>query len=100
MIKNIVHELGHSFYHKIGNPLLGNSFSRDALIRNPSYANGEFLDWEQHPPSMNVGGQDIPTELFADTFLAWTYNAWNSLAANEAAVTAAQNAMNGFVPRP
>jgi hypothetical protein len=47
---------------------------------------------------MNDPQEDIPTELFADTFIAWTYFAWNSLTANEAAVTAAQNAMNGYVP--
>jgi len=96
MVKNVVHELGHAFYHAVGNPLLGNSFSRDALIRNASYAGGEALVWEQHPPSMNVGGEDIPTELFADTFIAWTYNAWNPLNVN--AATTANNAMNGYVP--
>lgn len=100
MIKNVVHELGHSFYHYRGNPLLGNSFSRNTLIRNQRYPDGEYVDWEQHPPSMNADGNDIPTELFADTFIAWTYTAWNPLTANEDAVTTAQNAMSGYVPKP
>lgn len=78
MEKNIVHELGHAYYHAIGDPLLLDySFSRDALIRNKSYGGGEELVWEQHPISMNKDGKDIPTELFADTFIAWTYNTWN-----------------------
>ena len=77
MVKNVVHELGHAFYKAAGNPLLGNSFSRDALIRNASYAGGEALVWEQHPISMNDPKEDIPTELFGDTFIAWTYDTWN-----------------------
>ena len=78
MVKNVVHELGHAFYKAAGNPLLGNAFSRDALIRNESYGGGEALVWEQHPISMNDPQEDIPTELFADTFIAWTYDTWNS----------------------
>ena len=91
MVKNVVHELGHAYYDSIKNPVLGYGFSRDALIPNPSYDTGEVLDWQQHP------GADGP-ELFADTFIAWTYGAWNSV--NVRAVTFAQNAMNSFVPRP
>ena len=87
---NVVHELGHAFYNAIGTPMLGNSFSRDALIRNQTVGGKEVLEWEQHP------GAD-GSELFADTFLAWTYNAWNPL--NVDAVTLAQNAMNG-IPLP
>lgn len=78
MVKNVVHELGHVFYHAVGDPMIGNSFSRDALIRNASYGGGEAYVWEQHPISMNKDRKDIPTELFADTFLAWTYDTWNS----------------------
>ena len=77
MVKNVVHELGHAFYKAAGNPLLGGSFSRKALIRNASYPGGEALVWEQHPISMNDPQEDIATELFADTFLAWTYDMWN-----------------------
>jgi len=98
MVKNVVHELGHAFYKAVGNPLLGNSFSRDALIRNASYPGGEALVWEQHPISMNKDGKDIPTELFADTFIAWTYDAWNPNPQSPLSVPNAQSAMNGFVP--
>jgi hypothetical protein len=100
MVKNVVHELGHAFYHTVGNPLLGNSFSRDALIRNLSYASGEVLVWEQHPISMNDPQEDIPTELFADTFIAWTYDTWNPDPSHDIAlaVNNAQTAMDNLVP--
>jgi hypothetical protein len=101
MVKNVVHELGHAFYHAIDNPLLGNGFSRKALIRNASYGGDEALVWEQHPISMNEGNVDIPTELFADTFIAWTYGEWNKDPLNVNAVTDAQNEMNriaGLIP--
>jgi len=94
MVKNVVHELGHAFYHAAGNPLLGNAFSRDALIRNASYGDDEALVWEQHPISMNKDGKDIPTELFADTFIAWTYGEWNKNPLNVNAVTDARNEMD------
>ncbi|MCC6569762.1 MAG: RHS repeat-associated core domain-containing protein, partial [Anaerolineales bacterium] len=99
MVKNVVHELGHAFYKAAGNPLLGNAFSRDALIRNASYDGGEALVWEQHPISHNKDGKDITTELFADTFIAWTYDTWNPL--NVDAVNSARNEMDriaGSIP--
>jgi hypothetical protein len=99
MTKNIVHELGHAYYNAIDAPMLGAAFSRDALIPNLRFAGGETLGWQQHPPSMNADGQDMPGELFADTFIAWTYDAWNTDPLNVNAVTDALNAMNGFVPR-
>lgn len=69
---NVVHELGHAFYNELGKPELNSlgAFSRDALIRNKTVGGKEVLEWEQHP---HAGSG----ELFADTFLAWTYNAWN-----------------------
>ena len=57
---------------------------------------------------MNENKEDIPTELFADTFVAWVFGAWNTdpsisvaLAVNtaqNAMDNIAQNAMNGPVP--
>jgi hypothetical protein len=50
---------------------------------------------------MNEGNVDIPTELFADTFIAWTYGEWNKDPLNVNAVTDAQNEMNriaGLIP--
>jgi len=93
MVKNVVHELGHAFYDATGNKEMGESFSRDALLPNSPVRR---YDWQQHPPSS--GDPANGSELFADTFIAWTYNAWNPLTANNAAVTAAQTAMNGWLP--
>ncbi len=73
MIKNVVHEFGEVFYYEIGRPRLGASFSRDALRPDST---GRF-DWQQHPPDINKNGVDYPNDLFSDTFIAWTYNAWN-----------------------
>ena len=64
-------------------------------------ADGEALVWEQHPISMNDPQKDIPTELFADTFIAWTYDTWNSNPKFALAVNNAQNAMDriaGLIP--
>jgi len=99
MIRNVVHELGHAFYHAIGDPALGNSFKRNALRDNPCK---ECYVWQMHPPSMNEGGKEIPTELFADTFIAWTFDTWNPDPRRGIvdAVSTARAAMDGFVPRP
>jgi hypothetical protein len=91
MTKNVVHEIGHVYYHSVlGGPDLGSSFSRDAL--RPNEPAGQ-LDWQQHPDA--DGG-----ELFADTFIAWTYNAWNTSPQFALAVNNAQSAMDAFVPKP
>jgi hypothetical protein len=96
----VVHELGHLYQDAAGNPSLS-GLSRDALIPNP--CDGCYY-WQQHPPSMNENNEDIPTELFADSFLAWVFGAWNPLnvdavvSARNAMNTIAQNAMNGSVP--
>jgi hypothetical protein len=99
MIKNVVHELGHAYYNEKGRPALGDAFSRDALRPNPC---DRCYDLQMHPPSMNEGGAEITSELFADTFLAWTYDAWN-LGSKETIVDAVSNAraaMDGFVRKP
>jgi len=93
MTKNVVHELGHVYYHSIlDGPDLGGSFSRDAL--RPNEPAGR-LDWQQHPDA--DGG-----ELFADTFIAWTYDAWNTDPSISVAlaVNRAESAMDAFVPKP
>ncbi|GAB4461780.1 MAG: hypothetical protein Kow0070_19920 [Anaerolineales bacterium] len=91
MAKNVVHEIGHVYYHSVLDaPDLGSSFSRDAL--RPNEPAGR-LDWQQHPGA--DGG-----ELFADTFIAWTYNAWNTNPQFALAVNNAQSAMDAFVPKP
>lgn len=96
MIKNAVHELGHSYYYRIGGPSI-NGLSREALIANSP---DSIYDWQQHPPSMNVGGVDMPGELFADSFLAWTLGGWNTDNRKSVvdAVNLAQNTMDSYVP--
>ena len=82
-IYNVVHELGHAYGY--GNGMLstrpGGSLSRDALRPPP---------FQMHPPSMNIGGVDDPGELYADTFVAWTFNAWSTDPFNQGAVDKAQ----------
>jgi hypothetical protein len=100
----VVHELGHLYQDAAGNLSLS-GLSRDALIPNP--CDGCYY-WQQHPPSMNENNEDIPTELFADSFLAWVFGAWNTdpkrnivLAVDKAQTTMnniACNAMNCPVP--
>lgn len=96
MVKNVVHEMGHAFdwttYNsddltRASNHMPG-GLTRDVL--RPNEPAGR-LDWQQHP---GAGG----AELFADTFIAWTYNAWNTSndPLNVAAVGAVQNWMNGL----
>jgi hypothetical protein len=105
MNRNLVaHELGHLYYTAVGSPALG-GLSRDALIPNLC---ATCYYWQQHPPSMNDDGNDIPGELFGDSFVAWVFGAWNTdprikfaLAVNNAQIAMnaiAQNAMNGSVP--
>jgi hypothetical protein len=93
MIKNAIHEIGHSYYYRIGGPSI-TGLSRNALIANSPDSN---YDWQQHPPSMNEGRQEIPGELFADTFIAWTLGGWNTSLdqATRVDVSNAQNAMDG-----
>jgi hypothetical protein len=103
MIKNVVHELGHAFDNSLTypDPDTGKSrrpdqdipggITRDTVLR-PNVPDGR-LDWQQHP------GANGP-EFFADIFLAWTYNAWNTNTdpQNVAALNVAQGFMNGLVP--
>ena len=98
MMKNAIHELGHAYNNTLG-AISFNGLSRAALIPNSP---DTYLDWQQHPAWMNVGGQDIPGELFADTFIAWTLGGWNKNTdiTTVNAVTDAQDTMNGFVPYP
>jgi hypothetical protein len=95
MEKNVIHELGHAYANAVGGTL-PSGLSRAALI---SDIPGRY-DWQQHPPSMNVDNQEIGGELFADTFVAWTLNGWNTSTDINVvnAVTNAQNAMDGYVP--
>jgi hypothetical protein len=94
MTKNVVHELGHAFDWITGRQSndMSADFTRDALLRpNITTSEGPRWDWQQSP---NNSGN----EIFADMFIAWTYNAWNNDPANETTVGDAQGFMNGLVP--
>jgi len=97
MIKTVVHELGHAFDWTTLNPEdrtrasnhLPGGIGRDTVLR-PNEPAGQ-LDWQQHP------GAD-GNEFFADMFIAWTYNAWNTNPVNQKRVSVAQGWMDGLVP--
>ena len=81
MVKNVVHELGHAYDNSLGyynedqvwiRRSTGMTFTRDVL--RPNRVNGEISprhwDWQQSPSNNS-------NEIYADMFIAWTYNAWN-----------------------
>ncbi len=101
MIKNVVHELGHVFDNSLTYPDpntgrarrpdqdMPSGLTRETILR-PNVPTGR-LDWQQHPGA--DGG-----EFFADMFIAWTYNAWNTSTdpKNVVAVGIAQDWMDGL----
>lgn len=108
MVKNVVHEFGHVYndgHHYGPSTNLDNGtlrFNRPLFLR-PNMADGEIspnhYDWQQHPPEMDADGWS-GGETFADMFVAWTYNAWNTNSATENvnAVSEAQAFMNNYLP--
>jgi hypothetical protein len=83
---NVVHELGHAFgqqwynadgtydpsgpYGQIDDDLLLNEAG---FAQNPTaYPQSAVYLWRQHPGDMSS------SEIFADMFLGWTYNTWDS----------------------
>ena len=92
-IYNAVHEFGHAYDYGHGYPSNGSYgiLSRAALRGNGI---GECCMFQQHPPSMNANGDENQGELYADTFLAWTLNAWNTSPLYQNAVGLAQ----GYMP--
>ena len=99
MIKNVVHELGHAFdwthYDPVSKTRASNhmsgAFTRNTVLRPNQYAGRP--DWQQSTDNTS-------SEIFADMFVAWTFNAWNTDTAieNVLAVNSAQTWMNGLVP--
>ena len=102
MVKNVVHELGHAFDNSLTytDPDTGRARRPDQdmpggltrnLVLRPNPIPGR-LDWQQNPTNTS-------NEFFADMFIAWTYDAWNTSTAieNVLAVGVAQNWMNGLV---
>lgn len=104
-VKNVVHELGHIY-----NQIRGRGPSNDLDINRSDLRTnrGLFLrpndpanrwDWQQHPPEMSINGWS-GSETFADMFIAWTYDAWNTNASaeNVLAVNQAQTWMSQWMP--
>jgi hypothetical protein len=99
MVKNVIHELGHAYDWTQYNPNdrtrasnhMSPDFTRNMVLRPNEYAGRP--DWQQ-------SAETTSSEIFADMFIAWTYNAWNTSTdpLNVAVVTGAQNWMNGLVP--
>jgi RHS repeat-associated protein len=93
MEHNVVHEFGHSYDMSLGyGPRNDMSYSlynyREQILR-PNMYEGR-LDWQQN---LTVS----PGETFADMFIAWTYDTWNTDPNNRGYVSSAQNWMNGWV---
>jgi hypothetical protein len=93
MEHNVVHELGHSYDISRGygpRKDMPESFvnNRGNILR-PNDPAGRY-DWQQNL-AISSG------ETFADMFIAWTYDAWNTDLRNADAVTDAQAWMAGWM---
>lgn len=93
----MVHELGHTYDYAMGDiseTMPDNVYTRNSLRPNGYWYNGIFtadkivLVWQMHPPK--DGEDDSRGETFADIFVAWTFNVWNTDPAMAGAVTDAQ----------
>jgi len=95
MMKNVVHEFGHAFNNARGRPAsnMSSSYTRSILRPNISSPLGQRWEWQQ---SADTGG----SEIFADMFIAWTYDEWNPdpSAEDAIAISNAQDWMDGLVP--
>ncbi len=98
---HMIHELGHAYDSAMGNiseTMPDNVFTRDSLRPNGYWHNGIFtkddmvFGYQMHPLTMDENGKSRG-ETFADIFVAWTMNAWNTDPAKAGAVQAAQDWM-------
>lgn len=62
---------------------------RETILR-PNQYEGRY-DWQQNTAK-------TPTETFADMFIAWTYDVWNTEPQYANRVADAQAWMNGWMP--
>jgi len=96
MTKNVVHEIGHVYNNQLEDisSNIPEGLTRDNVLRpNLKTDRGTRWDWQQSP-------SNEPSEIFADMFIAWVYDAWNIDPANALAVDDANNWMNSLVPKP
>ena len=98
-IKNVVHELGHAYNGSHGDPagyMPNDVFTnaRENVLR-PNMSQGievpGYWDWQQSP-------QTTRSEVFADMFVAWVFNAWNTDPANSGQVASAKDWMYSLGP--
>ena len=93
-IKNVVHEIGHTYDLNLKLEPSKNMPYDIYAYRNYILETNEppgRLDWQQN---LDIS----PQETFADMFIAWTYNIWNSKPENIGYVNAAQAWMSGWMP--
>ncbi|KAF0107836.1 MAG: Nematicidal protein 2 [Anaerolineaceae bacterium] len=104
MTKNVVHELGHAYdringYHWASSSMPGWMTSDETNARThvlrPNQYEGRY-DWQQ--TGINDPFYGSSSEIFADMFIAYVYNAWNQNSRYEGYVTQAQGWMNGYMP--
>ena len=102
MIGNVIHEIGHAYNNQLNKALetdLGlwpnwtAIVEQRNLILRPNPECDDCWYWQ-------FNRTQSATETFADMFVAWTYNAWNTSTApeNVIAVNNAQAWMNKWLP--
>ena len=102
MTGNVVHELGHAYNNQLQKApekdlALSTNWNNIVLQRNlilrPNPECDDCWYWQYNRTQSG-------TETFADMFVAWTYNAWNTSTdpLNVSAVNNAQAWMNTWLP--
>jgi hypothetical protein len=102
MTGNVIHEIGHALnYQYDQNPVKDMPYylytNRDLILQPNSLApmpnacdDCEYYQFNREPNS--------PSETYADMFVAWMYNVWNSNPANALDVSIAQTWMEKWTP--
>ncbi|MCU0485605.1 MAG: RHS repeat-associated core domain-containing protein, partial [Anaerolineales bacterium] len=103
MVKNVIHELGHAFDNSLGyKDSVGKSrrpdqdmsagFTRDTVLLPNPLADKRW-NWQQ-------SSQTTSNEVFADMFIAFTYDAWNNDPMNAAIASDARSWIRDLVALP
>jgi RHS repeat-associated protein len=103
---NVVHELGHAFsWAKGGDPydVLGTDIGTDSNLERgtePDYNYGFAIGYNHLTWQMSTVNASSPNEIFADQFLAWTFDRWYSGTdeANMSMANARRNWMDTNMP--